>query len=316
MASVFQSYYDEATLSTERHFAPKVVDQWSRSTPLTMRLKQNAVMVDGGESLELVSAFASGDGQWFAEWDPLNAAHKEQLGSGRVEWAFYTTPVVLSQAQLLKNSGSRTRRIDLAKQKNIIAARTAADDFDEALWYATGGLTNAIDTLVDAVSDNSEGGAYGGITRSGSGDGLLWDAQVDGTTTTLSLSAMQTLYGSAQEGTERPNLIVCTRAVWNSYWNLLTPIQRLGSDEMGKAGFTSLLFNGVPVVEGSKVPTGDMFMLNMNYLDLAAHPQAFFSFERSTMPSNQWVHIGRYFLMGNIRLHAPRYQAKFTALTA
>jgi hypothetical protein len=310
--------YNEATVSTERYFARKVVDHIFTSNPLMLRLKSNARTVGGGESFELVGIYAKGDGEWFGEWDTYTATHKEQIGAGRLDWKLYTVPVVLSHLQLLKNGESRERRFNLAMQKNIIASKTAADDVATAMFVANGSESaNAIDSLNVAISDSTETTTtYANITRTGAGDTLVWDAQLDTTTTTLSLSALQSLYGDCQEGSERPDLSVTTQDNFDRYWNLLTPIQRLGSDEMGRAGFTSLLFNGHPVVVDSHCPAGYWYFLNMQHIELVAHRLANFTFERAVMPNNQWVHIGRYYFVGNLLVHAPRYQGKFTAIAA
>lgn len=308
--------FTEATLSTERYFSKKIVDQLFNSNPMAMRLKQNARTIDGGESLELMSMFAeSPNGQWFGEWDTYTSSHREQFDAGRLNWKLYTIPVLVSHLQMLKNSASKERRFDIVMQKNIASAKTAAHHLGTAIFdttFVSGDLE--IDSLDLAVSAGTT--TYANITRAASGDTLLWSANVDSTTTVMTLSALQTLYGNCQEGDERPNLIVSTQANFNRYWNLLTPIQRLGSDEMGKAGFTSLLFNGVPWVVDSHVAANFVYMLNMNHVELVGHRLAFYTFERSPMPVNQWVHIGRYFFVGNLLCHAPRYQGKFTAITA
>lgn len=307
--------YNEATASTERWFAPKVVDQIFNSNPIAMMLKRDAKTLSGGESLELPSIYAKGDGEWFREWDTYSAAHIEQIGAGRLDWKLYTVPVVLSHLQLLKNGESRERRFDLAKQKNLIAAKTAADDLGIALFSTTNAATDMeIDSLDRAVSAGTT--IYAGITRETSGDKLTWAANVDGTTTTLTLAAMQTLWGDCQEGDEHTTLIAATQVNFNRYWNLLTPIQRLGSELMGKAGFQSLLFNGVPVVVDSHIAANYMYFFNMNHIQLVAHKLAFYTFEKAVMPTNQWVHIGRYYFVGNVPCYAPRYQGKFSALTS
>lgn len=307
--------YNEATASTERHFAPKVVDQVFNSNPVGMTLKRDAKTLSGGESIELPSIYAKGTGEWFREWDTYSAAHKEQIGAGRLDWKLYTTPVVLSHLQLLKNGESKERRFDLAMQKNIIAAKTAADDLGIALFSTTDAAGAAqIDSLDRAVSAGTT--VYAGITRATTGDTATWAANVDSTSTTLTLGTLQDLWGNCTEGDEHPTLIAATQLNFNRYWNMLTPIQRLGSELMGKAGFTSLLFNGVPVVVDSHVPANYLYMFNMNHIQLTAHKLAFFTFEKAVMPTNQWVHIGRYFFVGNVACSAPRYQGKLTAITS
>lgn len=311
--------YDEMAVATQQYFAPKVVDQIFKSNPFAMRVRRNAKTIGGGEAINLSSIYAKGDGQWFGEWDNYSAAYKEQLGAGKLDWKLYTTAVVLSTLQLLKNADSPERRYDLAKLKNIIASKTAADDLGTAIFALTQNAL-ALDSLDFAVSTNAEHASYAGITRTASGDAAVWNSNIQ-SDTMLTLPGLQTGYGNAQEGDERPNLSVTCQANFNRYWNLLTPLQRLGSEEMGRAGFTSLLFNGHPVVVDSHVASvanGDAadywYMLNMNHIQLIAHRLAFFIFARAVMPSNQWVNIGRFYFVGNLACHAPRYQAKFNAI--
>jgi hypothetical protein len=279
---------------------------------MALRLKRNAVTLNGGESLELSGIYAFQAAEWFGEWDTYANVHKEEISAGRLEWKYLTRPVVLSQAQLLKNSASEERRYDLAMQKNVVAARAMSDALGVAL-FATTQVTNGVDTLDNYVAAGTT--TYAGITRATTGDAATWAANVD-TTAVLSLSALQTGKGNATEGNESPNFHVTTQANFNRYFDLLTPIQRVGSETMTSAGFDSLLFVGSPVVVDSHVTANYWYMFNMNHLDLAAHRMAFFTFQRSPVPVNQWVHIGRYYFMGNARGHAPRFNTKFTSFTS
>ena len=308
----WSAFYDEATWSTERHFSRKVVDQVFASNPMAMRLKQNAVTINGGESLELSGIYAFQAAEWFGEWDTYANVHKEEISAGRLDWKYLTRPVVLSQAQLLKNSASEERRYDLAMQKNVVAAKAMADALGTALFAETQ-VTNGVDTLFNYVAAGTT--TYAGITRATTGDAATWAANVD-TTATLSLAALQVGKGNATEGSEQPNFHVTTQLNFNRFHDLLTPIQRLGSETLGKAGFDSLMFVNAPVVVDSHVSADHWYMFNMNHLDLAAHRLAFFTFQRSPVPVNQWVHIGRYYFMGNARGHAPRFNTKFTSLTS
>jgi hypothetical protein len=305
----FTTYYDEATWSTERFFSRKVVDQIFASNPMAIRLKQNAVTIDGGESLELSSIYAFQAAEWFGEWDTYTNVHQEELSAGRLDWKYLTRAVVLSQG------ASEERRYDLAKQKNVVAAKAMADALGTAL-FATGAQgANSLDSLDRYVSDTSEEAThdtYAGIARA---TASMWSANVD-TTAVVSLSALQTGKGNATEGNESPNFHVTTQANFNRYFDLLTPIQRVGSETMTSAGFDSLLFVGSPVVVDSHVAANYWYQFNMNHLDLAAHRMAFFTFQRSPMPVNQWVHIGRYYAMLNARGHAPRFNTKFTSFTS
>ena len=313
------SLYTEATWSTDKYFSKKVTDNFFSSNPVTYMLKRNAKTINGGEALAMSMIYDDAEGEWFSEWDTYANVDKAQLGAAQLDWKLYTVPVVMSNLQLLKNSDSPERRYDLAMQKNLVAAKTAANDFGTALWVAnatyTAGSMEAIDTLDLAIAAGTT--TYANVTRAASpAVQAVWLSNVDSTTTTLSLSALQTNFGAASQGNERPNLIVTTQANYNRIFDLYTPVQRIGSDELGKLGFTSLMFNSAPVVVDSHVAAGYLYGLNMNHIELVAHREAFFSFEKYVVPSTQWVSIGRYFFMGNVLCHAPRYQFKMTAITA
>lgn len=337
MATSSGNYTSEALLATDRYFSPKVVDQVFKSNALLYMMRSNADLIDGGPSIELPHLIAaSPDFTWFSEYETYTVSQLQQFDAGRLAWKYATQPVLISEAELLQNSSSKLRRMRHVRLKNEAAAKTMADTFATAMFSLDYSTTKAIDSLDHAVNDSVGSGAetsfsatYAGITRATTGVGALWRSDVDDTTSTTSLGTLQQSYGDATEGNDHPTVAVTSQTGFNRYWNLLTPTQRQGTDLMGEAGFQSLLFNGIPVVVDSHVPRylgandtdadADQdywYFLNLNYLRITAHQDAFFKFRPQTMPVNQWVHIGRYYFMGNIVCDAPRYQSKLTHLTA
>jgi hypothetical protein len=324
-------------MATDRYFSPKVVDQLFKSNALLFMMRRQADLIDGGTSIELPHLIAeSPDFAWFTEYGTYTVSQDQQFDAGRLAWKYGTQPVLISEAELLQNSSSKLRRMRHVRIKNEAAAKTMADKFATAMFDLTYDTANAINGIDHAVNDQTGSGAetnfsavYAGITRAATGVGALWRADLDDATTTMSLGALQQSYGDATEGDDHPTVAVTSQTNFNRYWNLLTPTQRQGTDLMGEAGFQSLLFNGIPVVVDSHVPrnggandtSGDnsqdyWYFLNLNYLRITAHQEAFFVFRPQVMPVNQWVHIGRYFFMGNIVCDAPRYQAKLSNLQA
>ena len=257
-----------------------------------------------------------------------------QFDAARFEWKLAVQPVLIFEQDLLMNGDSKSRRLGHVAARNMAAAKEMANQFGNALYDTDHTADSAIDSIDHAVDDSSGDGVgtdnttYGGITRASSGTAALWNSNVDDATTTLSLGALQTSYGSACEGDEHPNLGVTSQVGFNRIWTLYSPFQRIGTDLDGKLGFQSLNVNGQPVVVDSHVPraggvnasgtTGLEFFywLNLNHLYMVAHSQAFFTFRASPMPVNQWVNIGHYHWMGNVVCDAPRYQAKMSALVA
>jgi hypothetical protein len=115
-------------------------------------------------------------------------------------------------------------------------------------------------------------------------DNKLGQANVDSTTTTLTLSAMQSMYGDCGEGTEYPNLIIGDQDMYDRYHALLTPQQRFASEDEAKGGFKSLLYNGTPVVVDASCSSGDMMFLNLDYINLRPHKDENFRMDPFTKP--------------------------------
>jgi hypothetical protein len=344
LATSSGNYTSEALLATDRYFKAKVVDQLFKSNALLYLMRRNPDLLDGGASIELPHLIAeSPDFSWFTEYGDYDVSAVQQFDAARLEWKYGTQPVLISEAEMLKNSSSKLRRMRHVRLKNQAAAKTMADKIATAMFSLEYGNALAIDGIDRAVNDNAGSGAestalgftysstptYAGITRATSGVGLLWNSDVDDTTTDTSMGALQQSYGDASEGEDQPTVAVTSQNGFNRYWELLTPTQRQGTQLDGAGGFKALMFNGIPVIVDSHVPRylgvndtdadNDQdywYFLNLNYLKITAHQDAYFRFRPSPMPINQWVHVGRYYFMGNIVCDAPRFQSKLTRLTA
>jgi hypothetical protein len=127
---------------------------------------------------------------------------------------------------------------------------------------------------------------------------------------------MQGIYGDAGEGSEYPNLLLSDQDMFDRYWNLLQPQQRFASEEMGKGGFTSLLFNGQSYVVDASCPAGDLYMLNLDYLDLYPHKDENFRFEKFIKPINQNVKLAKVYWMGCLASSNNRRHGLLGAITA
>jgi len=109
----------------------------------------------------------------------------------------------------------------------------------------------------------------------------------------LTLSVMGTGFNNATHGADSPNLILCSKAVWNYYEKLLTPtlsnqvmnsaligypkftgaganglpnIVAPGTSLKGYQGFNAIYYRGVPVIADEVCNAGYMYMLNTRTL--------------------------------------------------
>jgi hypothetical protein len=335
------STYSELTLFTREYCVPKVIDQFFTSNPLFLFLRKSAKIVDGGDRYVLGgSIYTADDAQFIDEWGTITSVYKDEVGAAQLDWKLAVRPVVLSRLAILKNQASQQRRFDLTMQKNLIAAKAMAHTFGKAMFALDYTNTNAINSLDHAISDQTGSGdetgfsaTYANIARAATGDTAVWNANIDDSTTTLSIGAANQMFVDCSEGEEHPNLIVSNNRAYTFYYNWLTPMQREGAENLvGRAGFLSVLFNGQPWAVDSHVPSSNrsvpaspwgtapsseyVYFLNTNHIELAALKGAFFEFEEVVAPYDRLVHLGRYVFAGNLGCLAPRFQGKMTALTA
>jgi hypothetical protein len=159
----------------------------------------------------------------------------------------------------------------------------------------------------------STSNTVGGISQS---TYSWWAAQVDSSTTTLTIAALQSLYNNCSIGNDKPTIGIATKSIYNSYYALLQPQQRFMDSETAKGGFDSLMFNGMPLVVDSHDPASHLFMLNEAYLHLYYHPDENFRFEPFAKPINQNVKVAKIYWAGAFGSSNNRMHGKFSALTA
>lgn len=119
------------------------------------------------------------------------------------------------------------------------------------------------------------GNTVGGIDAS---TNSWWDPYVINSGATLSEDNMANVYNNASKGSDTPDLIVTTEALFAKYESLLTPQVRYQDVAKANLGFTNLMFKQTPVVfdlgatkqDGTATNgTGDpMYFINSKYLKL------------------------------------------------
>jgi hypothetical protein len=131
------------------------------------------------------------------------------------------------------------------------------------------------------------------------------------------------MFGSASEGGRHPTIIVSQQAGYDRYWNLgigsqVQDIGPAGRDEqLFAAGFSNMIFNGVPWVVDSHVHNSStVYMLNEDYIQLVVSPRADFYLEDFQTPVNQDAMVAKLLWLGELVVQNSARQGKFTALAA
>jgi len=312
---------DVVTSIARRYILPEIIDNTYNSNPLFFRLnKANKKIVRGGYQIEvplMYSRFAAGG--FYQGYDQLNTSPSDTVKNGAWDWKQAYVPVTVDGLTLIKTD-SPDAIADFIRMYFAQAEMELCEVLATGLW--SDGSSDQIDGMQLAVDST---GVYGGLDRSANS---WWAAVEDASTATMTLTALQTHFGNLTDGGRHPTIIVSGQAQYNRYWALNTGGQRFPSEPAGhdvqlaQAGFSNLLFNGVPWCVDSHVPvdaaTGDapVYFLNEDYIWLATSPRADFYMEDFQTAINQDAMVAKLFWAGNLVVTNCSLQGKMTNINA
>lgn len=299
---------------TKQLFIPKLVDNVQLANGLLYYMQKNGGMesIDGGQDIRQPTRYARFSSRnWYSGAETQNTAYNEKKTALVFDWKQYYVNITISGLDKLKNSGE-SKVIDHVKSEVQAAEEDLKDSFGTGVY--SNGTTNT-KSIIGARGYLSTSATYGGISQSSES----WlQAQIDSTTTTLSLAKMQERYEVSKFNNEMVDLITTTASLFTSFWSLLQPQQRFTDGDMAKAGFKNLMFNGATVLHDDYVPTSHMIFHNTKYLKLFSHKDRKFPGEYVDFRKffDQDAEIATLQWAGAFVCSGPRYQAAMTALTA
>lgn len=302
--------YNQINGITRDFFMKKLYDNVFNSNPLLQRMKDKSYRkVSGGNKilipLEYDDVSAAG---WYSGSETLSVTDNEVFTAAAVDWCQLYASVNISGRDKRINNGSE-QVIDFVASKVKNAEKTMASLMSTGI-YSDGTDAKSIVGLRDWVATDQ---TVGGISQT---TYTWWAAQVDSSTTTLTMSAMQTLYHNCVLNNDQPTVAVATKANYNRYYALLQPQQRFTDTQSAKGGWTSLMFNGIPLIADTSCPANHLFFLNEGQLHLCYHPEADMTFTGFKDPINQDVEVAQVLWMGAFASSNNRMHGKFSALTA
>ena len=181
-----------------------------------------------------------------------------------------------------------------------------------------------LDGCAEAINVPTNYATYGGITRTeiasaaNTGINSYYAAPA-----AFSLGAVQTAFGAAWFGQEKPDMLVTTQPVWDTFWNKLQPQQRFNDETSDvHVGFRSFFWNGAQVVVDQYLSvlggSYQMYGFNTNYIYLyvSTVPKYQFGFTGWKEAQNTDDVAGQYLFGGNLVFAAPRlmFNLGFTGL--
>jgi hypothetical protein len=313
---------DTITSISRRIIREEATDVYYLGSPFTWRLFQkNKVVRRGGTQIESRFVYAPwANGGAFYGPEVLNVEPSDTEISGAWAWKEYYSAVTLDQRAMIR-ADSEYAVANYVVEQCELAKMDLRDKLAYGVW-SDGSNYKAFDGVYEVVDNGTISATYAGLSRSSYS---FLNAQIDSTTTTLSLSALNSLFDLASKGARAPTIVVSTRANLTRYENLLITQQQFNTpvtvvdQTFANGGFTGGWYRGIPwMVDEHINPTGTeglLFMLNEAYWELVINQNGDFIVHDFQQPTNQFVITALIYLAGNIINTNPQLQAKFTALT-
>ena len=295
---------------TQKYFYPKMVDNIFASNAGLQRAKKKWYSsLDGGTKAVIPLAYATNSSvQWYTG-GTLNVTSNSKKTSAEFEWKRSQAAIVIDGLDELKNSGDRAV-ISHVRSEVQLAEKSLANSIGGALF--SDGTSTYANAIIGFKAMVAASGTYGIIARASNS---WWNAQVDSTTTTLSLAKMQALFGDCTVDNDKPSVIFTTQDSYDDIYGLIQPQQRFGDEDTIKAGFLNILWNGIPVIVDSHVDSGYMYMINEKYVFLKHHKDRNFVLTPFQKPVNEDSSYAHVFWAGMLCGNNCRMQGAFTALT-
>ena len=304
---------------SSRYIMPMVTDNVYGSNLMLWRLLQlNKKVLQGGLHIEIPLDYAEiTNGAWYQGFEPWDIVPADTVKNAAYDWKQAVVPVSVDGFTLIR-ADSPDAIVNFLTFYFEKAQMQMCELLGDGIWN-TGSNAKAIDGLEGAVDDGGVLATYGGLLRSSN---TWWNCQDDASTATLTVDAMRTHLGNVTSGGRTCTIIVGTQANYNRFWSL-SPIdnQRFMSDgarntQLANAGFTNLLFDGIPFCVDSHVPANHIFFLNEDYIHLYVNPREDFTMRDFIEPVNQNAMTSVIKWTGNLCLSNVARQGKMSVLTA
>lgn len=267
------------TTTTRTLIIPTVYDQVTKGSPSLMKLLRTAKPWKTGYKYEFPIKYQdTTNGGWTGVANQLDTDRQNVRVTASFEPKMVYKPVVVANIESTLNMGDE-RIVDLIATEYDSQAQSLITLLGQGLFTGNG-VGNMPDSIANAADDGGAYPTYGGLATATYASWAGYDLQSAGA---LTLAKMATFYDAIEIGTNKPDWIVTTKALWSVYESLLTPTVRAGytqngyprMDEYGivpgaqglygQQGFECLWFRGTPVIKDEQVPSGKMFGWNTQY---------------------------------------------------
>ena len=302
----------EIAASTIESRNKEFVDNVTNNNPLLYKLKKKGSIkkFSGGQNIrEEINALENATVQSYQGYDTLNQAPQPAVSAYQFEIKQVHGTVKMNGLEELQNSG-KEQIIDLlegritnlkASFKNALTTQAYSD--------GTGNGGKDIGGLGLLIPDDPTTGTVGGVDRAANAFARtqIFNAVADGGAATSAANIrayMNKLYIKCTRNSDQPDLIVAGDDYYDYYLSSLQEIQRITSDDMAKAGFTTLKYMHADVCLGGGYngaqDAKSMFFINSSYLFWRPHSKRNMSVDKRKQIIEQDAFVIPVYWAGNM----------------
>jgi hypothetical protein len=323
--------WNDVTGKTNDFITPYLTDNVFKNSPVLTRLKSKRRFgFPGGLTIRHNIMYAPLKGGAFQRGQAFDTSAVQTDTALQFNLKYYYVNVTIYGVDQVLNRGTEAA-MSFVGSKMINASGTMAQLLATNL-YGDGGANGGaslnstldLDGAAAAINIPANSPTYGGVTRTdiasaaNTGINAYYAAP-----TAFSLSAVQTAFGAAWFGQEKPDMLATTQPVWDAFWNKLQPQQRFNDETSDvHVGFRSFFWNGAQVVVDQylSVLGGNyqMYGFNTNYIymyvsDVPKYQFGFTGWKEAQQTDDV---AGQYLFGGNLVFAAPRlmFNLGFTSL--
>jgi len=334
-------YGQRVQTTVQQKYLPYVVDTVLNSNVLFQRVVRAAKKWSGRTLRVPVKVSKNSTGTSFRGFDTFSTAATDNRQYMEFTPSFYQITCALPGDEL-SVADTEEKVLDLMKLTIQSDTEDMADDLG-TLFYADGTGNGSKDPLGLAalVDDGNTVANIGGLSRS-------TYSTLAGTVTasggTLTLAKVDTLWSAITSGSQKPTAHYTTETVFNLYGQLLRPQERIMKEASkmkgmsGGTGFTSLDYNGKPIIQDEKCTSGAFIALNEDFVDWYALPffgskavgyksqvegndyaapiGLGFSWSDWIIPANAGSVVGHIYFGGQFITTNPKRHGKLTGITS
>ncbi len=282
---------DDITSITQDAYIPVMVDNIFNSNAGLHRAKKKWYKPqNGGTSIKQPLLYALNSSAQRQTSSSLSVTSNSKKTAADYAWKRLEAPIVIDGLDTIKNSG------DAAVLSHVkTEVQTAEKSLANLLGTDLFGDGSTAGSIMGFKLGTAITGTLGGIAKA---TYSWWQGQVDSTTSSLSLAKMQSLYGDCTVDSDKPTVIFTTQDIYDDLYALIQPQQRFSDGDTIKAGFNSILWNGIPVIVDSHVDSGYLYMINEDYISLRYAKSRDFKLTPFQQPVNQDAAIAHVFWAG------------------